>query len=212
MPAQGVDVYLDPWLKTQLEGHALCVQRIANIDEATHHAVTCQRWHVRFAHDQEITPRWVDPADFVDWIPPLWNTALYQFSLPVADLSQDHIWSYYYVGHVQIARIYPAIQMPANGRLRAYCSASHVTDRTGDPALASIVFRKNDAYWFGATLLSSDTICTKAYDHDYNLTGRNFAQGDLIDIRIQGASGNGDWTLVLQQNLLSLLVQWGTFP
>lgn len=212
MPSQGVNVYLDPWEKAQFEGHALCVQRIANILESTHHGVTCQRWHVRFHEDQENAVRWVDAGDFIDWVPPTWNVSIYQFSLPVANLSHALAWARFWIGDVQLYAFYPTVQMPYAGRIRAWSAATHVTERTGDPSKALIAISKNDNYWFSRTLQSSQTICTKAHDYGYDMVGRNFAQGDRLDFRIQAVSSNGDWTLVLQQNLLHVLIQWGNFP
>lgn len=212
MAAQGVDVYLDPWVKDDFEGHALCVQRIANIPESTHHGVTCQRWHVRFHEDQQNAVRWVDPGDFIDWSPALRNTSLIELTLPVCSLDQDNLQFYWWRGDVRLGRVNPAIQMPYAGRIRAWSTYTHVTDRVGNPSKATLAFHKNGVYWFGHVLAESDTICAPAFDHLSDIDGRDFAQYDRLTARVQVAALDGDFTLTLQRNLLTVLVQWGNFP
>lgn len=214
MPAQGVNVYLDPYEKTELEGHALCVQRIANIPESTHHGVTCQRWHVRFQEDQDNTARWVDAGDFIDWVPPAWNVSCFQFQLPSATFSEGVGSHPFWTGDVQLSQAWvgdgPHLVIPCNGRLRGVSLYSHTSGKAGTPGPVTTPVFVNASLDWNFTIPDAQTVCVHSFNATYPIDGVPVAKGDKVTIRAQ-CTCDGAETLTLQNLILILMFQWGNF-
>lgn len=122
MAAQGCDIYLDPWVKDDKEGHALLLNRIPDIPESTHHGVTCQRWRVRFAEDQDATTKWLDYGDAIDWVPPAWNISVYQTQILEYTFSEGNVTKAVSIGEIALGHSAPDIGhkpvIPKAGRIR----------------------------------------------------------------------------------------------
>jgi hypothetical protein len=214
MPALQAPIYLNPWLKTELEGNALLVDKIPDLDDVIHDGVTCQKWLVRFAPDQLLVRRWLDYADAVTYDVP--GTALScmqaQFGAGTLTLAARG----YYANDGSIPMSYSATYvsphwyMPAAGRIRAVSAFLKSAAVVGTPPAARFIIYAQNASKHQLVMTGSNVTNATTYASAKDLTTATFAQGDHVNVILYSAVAGAD-SLAITHALYQAWIQFGTF-
>lgn len=214
MTAKGCDVFLDPWVKDNLEGHALLLQRIPDTPESTHHGVTCQRWHVRFHEDQDISSRWLDYGDAITWEPPTWNISLLQTQIPSHTFTQAEYFKHVMIGNVQTTTGTPTlgakILVPKAGRIRNIALYMYTGTMQGTPPLLRIAFFINAVYQTTQIITDSNLSGKHLFQTWTDLTIYPFSDDHTIACYLYSYCA-AEEELPVYNVLLDLHLQWGNF-
>ena len=214
MPAEGVNVYNDPWDKADLEGFAMLFDRIPDTNERTYRGVTCQRWLVRFQEDQEPTPRWIDYGDAVPWIQPLFNTINFQLDRPPHQFTAaSQLAGLYWNDSSTYTPPYAGattIVVPHACRLRSWAAHLYISNVANGPPNPYFRFDSNAFASYYYEILGSAGAPVHLYPYEDLLEGHNMAAGDMISV-MHFCACTGAQTLSDQNVTLALILQWGDF-
>lgn len=156
-------IYLDPWDKTDLEGTAMLIKRMPDIEEGTYRGVTCQRWFVRFLPDQDIVFRWLDYDDAEPYAYPHLATHVFTMGSPyIAITDASPTLSFLSAHSIELTwragNHVAAFQERQPSWLVGYSLVYTVFAATGGASLTSISLRAGDVALTSISMPNSTTI------------------------------------------------------
>jgi len=205
-------IYLDPWDKTDLEGTAMLINRMPDIDERTYRSVTCQRWLVRFLPDQDNAMRWLDYNDAETYEYPYLTPHVFTLAVPSIAINDASPACSFLSAHAVQLTWWPGIHvaafiMPHDGFLRGYSIMYTTVGASGGSNPTMFTVRKNDVWLDGLTLAHSTTP-GGPYSADFHRTPpRTFADGDKITAGLTGPQPAGE-DIELSNIIASLFCAW----
>lgn len=214
MSAEGCNIYLDPWDKTDLEGHALLTDRIPDTPERSYRGVTCERWLVRFQEDQDATPRWLDYSDAIAWDPPAFQVIVYQTQMDTFTFTNALGFTRVQIGNIQTSHI-PADDgikpvLPKIGRIRHLALSFYVSAKVGTPPLVRIYCLTTGQQHTIYDIPDSNTVGNYVRFSVADIVGADFSAGDTLLVTLQCIPGGAD-TLTIVDALVDIHIQWGDF-
>lgn len=209
---QQCKIYLDPWDKADLEGTAMLIDRIPDITERTYRGVTCQRWLVRFAPDQDNAKRWLDYGDAEPYTYPHLAPHVFTLGSPyIAIDSGSPALSFLSAHSIELAwelgNLIAAFVMPHDGFFRTGSIVYTVFAASGGANLTTVSIRMGTAELDARTLTRSIDPGGPYSDAWTRTPPKAFTKGQKITAALTGPQPAGE-NVALSNIIMSIFCSW----